>query len=295
MTTPPAAAGTTIATHWRVRGRTLALARPLVMGIVNVTPDSFSDGGTSATPDAAVARALALLAQGADLLDVGGESTAPGRIPVDAATECARIVPVVEAIAARWPHVVVSVDTMKGDVARAALAAGAHVVNDVTAGRNDPSLLEVVAAAGAGIVLMHSRGGPGSLASYEHARFDDVVAETVGELAARCDAARAAGIADAAIVVDPGIGFGKRTADSVALLRALPALAALGHPLLVGVSRKRVVGDLTGVADPLARVHGGVGLHVAAVARGAAIVRTHDVAATRQALDAAWPVLAPDA
>jgi dihydropteroate synthase len=277
-----------------VRDRVITLARPLVMGVLNVTPDSFSDGGAHVTVASAVAHAGRLLADGADLVDVGGESTAPGRAPVPADEERRRVVPVIEGIAARWPEAIVSVDTMKAAVAEAALAAGAHVVNDVTGGRAEPALLDACARGGAGVVLMHSRGAPGTLADYAHADYgDDVVAVVHDELRARRDAALAAGVAREAIVLDPGIGFGKRTPEALALLRALDRLAALGAPLLVGVSRKRFVGDLTGIADPAARLNGGVGAHLAAVARGAAIVRTHDVAATRQALDAAWPILAP--
>ncbi|MCU0619221.1 MAG: dihydropteroate synthase [Gemmatimonadaceae bacterium] len=285
---PPAPAS------WRLRGRTVTLLRPLVMGVLNVTPDSFSDGGRWPTPEAACAHAERLLGEGADLLDIGGESTAPGRAPIDADEECRRVVPVVEALARRHPHALLSVDTMKGRVAAAALEAGAHVINDVTGGRADPALPAIVARHGAGLVLMHSRGAPGTLASYEHADYgDDVVPIVRRELAARRDAAVDAGVAREAIVLDPGIGFGKRTPDAIALLRALPTLATLGHPLLVGVSRKRIIGDLTGIAEPEARLFGGLGAHVAAVAAGARLVRTHDVAATRQALDAAWPLLAP--
>ena len=279
---------------WRVRGRVVPLDRPLVMGVVNVTPDSFSDGGRHLDADAALAHAERLLDEGADLLDIGGESTAPGRAPIGVDEELRRIMPVIERLVRRRPDALVSVDTMKGLVAAAALDAGVHVVNDVTGGRADPALPGIVARAGGGLVLMHSRGAPGTLADYAHADFaGDVVAAVCRELAAVRDAARAAGVPDDAIVLDPGVGFGKRTDDAVTLLRALPALVALGHAVLVGVSRKRFVGDLTGIADPVARLHGGVGAHVAAVARGAMLVRTHDVTATRQALDAAWPLLMP--
>lgn len=289
MSETPTRAGT-----WQVRGRVVSLARPLVMGVLNVTPDSFSDGGEHASVAGAVVHAARLLAEGADLLDIGGESTAPGRMPVPVGVELQRIVPVVEAIVARWPQATLSVDTMKAAVADAALMAGAHVVNDVTGGRADPALLATCARHGAGLVLMHSRGEPGTLADHVHADFgDDVVGAVHDELRARLDAALAAGVSRAAIVLDPGMGFGKRTPHAIALLRELHRLATLGVPLLVGVSRKRVVGELTGVTEPAARVHGSVGAHLAAVMRGASIVRTHDVAATRQALDAAWPILAP--
>ena len=277
---------------WRVRGRDVALARPFVVGILNVTPDSFSDGGRYSAVDAAVARAEAIAAEGADGIDVGGESTRPqGATPVDAAEERQRVLPVVAEIARRLPELVVSVDTVKAAVAEAALDAGAHVVNDVSAFRLDPAMAAVCARAGAGVVLMHSRGTVSEMGTYLHATYgDDPTGEVTGELGTAVERARAAGVADAAIVLDPGVGFAKRSADSLRLLAELPRVAAAGFPVMVGASRKRFVGELTGVASPADRVHGTVGASVAALLRGAMLVRVHDVRAHREALDVAWAI-----
>ena len=279
---------------WQLPSRTLPLDRPFVFGIVNVTPDSFSDGGRHDTPARAIAHAERLIAEGADGIDVGGESTRPHNAgPVPAAAEIARVVPVVAALRARHPGVVVSVDTTKAAVARAALDAGAEVVNDVAGFRLDDALPAACAAAGAAVILMHSRGAVHDMATYAHAAYgDDPVGEVIAELRASVRRAVAAGIPAARVVVDPGLGFAKRGDASIALLRALPRVAAaLDRPVLVGASRKRFVGELSGVADAAARVHGSVGAAVAALARGARLFRVHDVAATRQALDVAWPVV----
>lgn len=278
---------------WRLaHGRSLSLERPVVIGILNVTPDSFSDGGRFLSSDAALAQAERLLSEGADLLDVGGESTRPqGATPVDVREERGRVLPVIEGIVARWPGALVSVDTVKGEVAAAALDAGAHVVNDVSAFRLDPRMSEICAARGAGVVLMHSRGGVQDMATYEHATYGDVVAEVVGELEERLAAAREGGVTAEAVVLDPGIGFAKRSAHSLRLLAELPRVAALGRPVLVGASRKRFIGELSGVGEAAERVHGSVGAHVAALMRGARLFRVHDMRAHRQALDVAWAVL----
>jgi dihydropteroate synthase len=274
------------------RGRALALDRPIVFGVLNVTPDSFSDGGAYGTVDAAVRRAGAMLGEGTDVIDVGGESTRPqGTSNVDAAEERRRVVPVVEAIVARFPDAVVSVDTVKSDVARAAIDAGAVIVNDVSALRLDPSMAHTVAASRAGVVLMHSRGTVEDMATYAHAQYADVVEEVIAELRERLGVAHAAGIARESIVIDPGVGFAKRAEHSLAMLHAVDRLAALGYPVLVGASRKRFVGAITGVERPAERVYGTVGAHVAALARGARLFRVHDVAAARQSLDVAWAVL----
>ncbi|CAA9319809.1 MAG: Dihydropteroate synthase [uncultured Gemmatimonadaceae bacterium] len=277
---------------WRVRGRDVALARPFVVGILNVTPDSFSDGGRYSAVDAAVARAEAMAAEGADAVDVGGESTRPqGATPVDAAEERRRVLPVVAELARRMPSLVVSVDTVKATVAAAALDAGAHVVNDVSAFRLDANMAAVCARAGAGVVLMHSRGTVSEMGTYLHAAYgDDPAADVIAELGTAVDRARDAGVADAAIVLDPGLGFAKRSADSLRLLSELPRLGAAGYPLMVGASRKRFVGELTGVQSPADRVHGTVGASVAALLRGAMLVRVHDVRAHREALDVAWAI-----
>jgi dihydropteroate synthase len=211
---------------------------------------------------------------------------------VPAAEELARVLPVVRAVRARRPGAVVSVDTVKAEVARAALAEGADVVNDVSGFRLDPAMAGVCAAARAGVVLMHSRGAVADMATYAHAAYGpDPAGEVAAELGAALGRARAAGVAPAAVVLDPGVGFAKTSAHSLAVLAGLPRLAALGRPLLVGASRKRFVGELSGVAEPAARVHGSVGAHVAALARGARLFRVHDVRAHREALDVAWAVL----
>ncbi|MCG8276105.1 dihydropteroate synthase [Stenotrophomonas sp. NLF4-10] len=261
-------------------GRLLRLDRPRVMGIVNVTPDSFSDGGLHFDTDAAIAHGLALVEQGADLLDVGGESTRPGAAPVSAQQEIERVVPVIEALVART-GVPVSVDTCKPEVMRAALAAGAGMVNDVQALRQ-PGALEVVAGSGAAVVLMHALGGPHD-AGMAHA-YDDVAGEVQRFLAERIFAAEMAGIARARLVADPGYGFNKDTAQNFALLAAQEKLLALGVPLLAGLSRKRCIGEATGRAVAGERMAGSVAAHLLAVQRGAKIVRVHDVAATIDAL-----------
>jgi dihydropteroate synthase len=259
----------------RVGDRVLPTARRcLVMGVVNVTPDSFSDGGRYLDPAAAVAHGLALVADGADLLDVGGESTRPGATDVPGAVELERVLPVVEQLA-RTAEVPVSIDTRKAAVAAAALAAGATMVNDVSAGRHDPDLLGVAADAKVPLVLMHMLGTPATM--QDDPRYDDVVAEVEAFLAERCRAAEAAGVDHHALVVDPGIGFGKRDQDNYALLDQLARFTRLGHPVMVGTSRKGFIGRaLDSPADQ--RVEGTAATVVWAVERGARIVRVHDVA-----------------
>ncbi|MCL7714145.1 dihydropteroate synthase [Stenotrophomonas mori] len=261
-------------------GRRLRLDRPRVMGIVNVTPDSFSDGGLHRDPAAAVAHALALAAQGADLLDVGGESTRPGAAPVPVQEEIDRVVPVIEALVARL-EIPISVDTCKPEVMRAALAAGAGMVNDVQALRQ-PGALDVVADSGAAVVLMHALGGPHDAGVDWDS--DDVAGDVQRFLAERLFAAEMAGIARNRLVADPGYGFNKNSAQNFALLAAQPRLQALGVPLLAGLSRKRCIGEATGRDVASERMAGSVAAHLLAVQRGAAIVRVHDVAATVDAL-----------
>ena len=251
-----------------------------VMGIVNVTPDSFYDGGRCQTVDAALAHARRLLAEGADLIDVGGESTRPGARPVPAAEERARVLPVIAAVRAAT-DLPISIDTTKAEVAAAALAAGADIVNDVSAGRFDAAMLPLVAERGAGIVLMHMHGTPATM--QDAPAYDDVVAEVRAFLAERAAAARAAGIAADRIVVDPGIGFGKRLEHNLALLAHLGRLAELGFPVAVGTSRKAFLGTLTG-DPPAERLAASIAAAVLAAARGARILRVHDVAATKRAL-----------
>jgi dihydropteroate synthase len=271
----------------------VTLDRPFVLGVVNVTPDSFSDGGRHATLDAAVRHAERLLDEGADGVDVGGESTRPHNAgPVPADEERARVVPVVRAVRERRPAAVISVDTVKAEVARAALDAGVDVVNDVSGLRLDDAMGRTVADARAGLVLMHSRGRVADMATYAHAAYgDDPVAEVAAELEAAIALSVAAGVDRDALVLDPGVGFAKTSAHSLAALAGLPRLLQLGRPLLVGASRKRFVGEISGVAEPAARVHGSVGAHVAALALGARLFRVHDVRAHREALDVAWAVL----
>ncbi|HEY0778321.1 MAG TPA: dihydropteroate synthase, partial [Gemmatirosa sp.] len=268
------------------------LDRPFVLGVLNVTPDSFSDGGRYDTVERARAHVDALVAAGADAVDVGGESTRPHNGGgVSAVEERARVVPVIAALRRAHPSLLLSVDTVKADVARAALDAGAEIVNDVSGFRLDPALAAVCAAAGAGVVLMHSRGHVADMATFVHAAYADVLAEVRAELASALARAAAAGVDAEAVVLDPGVGFAKRTEASVAVLAGLPAFAALGRPLLVGASRKRFVGELSGVVEPAARVAATLGAHVAALARGARLFRVHDVRVHREALDVAWAIL----
>ena len=252
-----------------------------VMGVVNVTPDSFSDGGRFVAPASAVAHACELATQGAAVLDVGGESTRPGAEPVDADTEIGRVLPVISALAERV-DVPISVDTTKAAVAEAALRAGATIVNDVSAGTADPDMLGVVAAAGAGYVAMHMRGEPRTMQVDPH--YDDVVGEVAAVLVERLDAARAAGIADDALMADPGIGFGKTIDHNLELLASLPELiAAVGVPVLVGTSRKAFLGRIVDEPDPAARDDATLATVVWALERGAAMVRVHDVRGAVQA------------
>ncbi|MCR6628348.1 MAG: dihydropteroate synthase [Pseudoxanthomonas sp.] len=261
-------------------GRILKLDRPQVMGIVNVTPDSFSDGGAHDTTDAAVAHALSLVEQGADLLDIGGESTRPGAGEVPLEEELRRVVPVIEQLAARM-EVPISVDTSKPEVMRAAVQAGAGMINDVYALRRDGAL-DVAAALGVPVVLMHMQGEPRSMQAAPG--YDDVVGEVHRFLAERIFAAEMSGIPKQRIVVDPGFGFGKDTAHNLQLLAQLQRFVELGVPVLAGLSRKRSIGQLTGRDVPAERVAGSVAAHLIAAQRGAAIVRVHDVAATVDAL-----------
>ena len=258
------------------------------MGILNLTPDSFWEGSRAAGLDDALRRAERMIADGADLLDLGGESTRPGARAVTLAEELDRVVPVLHALAREWPDVPLSIDTVKSPVAEAALEAGAAILNDVSAFRLDPAMATVAARHAAGVVLMHSRGTVASMASYETAAYDgDVAAEVASELAAAADRAREAGVADASIVVDPGLGFSKRTADSAAVLRSLDRIRALGFPVLIGPSRKRFVGDLAGGLPVEDRLPGTVAACVVGLLRGARLFRVHDVAPVRNALDVA--------
>jgi dihydropteroate synthase len=259
----------------------------VLVGILNVTPDSFSDGGRWAEPGDAAAHARELVAAGAGMLDLGAESTRPGAAPVAAREELRRLLPVLRAVRAAVT-VPLSVDTMKGGVARAALAEGADVVNDVSAGRFDADMLPLCAAAGAPVILMHMRGTPATM--QRDPVYADVVQEVVGFLAGRVAAAQAAGVPPAAIVLDPGIGFGKTVAHNCQLLRRLDVLTALGYPVLVGPSRKGFIGELTDRAEPAERLLGTAAAVAVAVAAGARLVRVHDVAAMREVVAVAEAV-----
>ena len=260
-------------------GRVVVLDRPRIMGIVNVTPDSFSDGGRHDQVDAAVAFGMRLVEEGADILDVGGESTRPGASEVPVEEELRRVLPVIERLA-RETTLPVSVDTSKPEVMRAAVAAGAGMINDVRALRADGAL-EAASAAGVPVVLMHMLGDPGSM--QQAPDYDDVVADVHRFLAERLFAAEMAGIPKKRLVVDPGFGFGKTSAHNLLLLRQLSKFGDLGVPVLAGLSRKRTLGELTG-RDVHERVHASVAAAVLAAEYGARIVRVHDVAATVDAL-----------
>jgi len=260
----------------------LDLSEPRVMGVLNVTPDSFSDGGRHAGFAAAVARGVAMAEEGAGIIDVGGESTRPGAAPVGLQEELGRVIPVIEALAQRVA-VPISVDTSKPEVMRAAIAAGAAMVNDVHA-LGAPGSLDAVAGTGSAVCLMHMRGEPRTM--QQAPEYRDVVGEVRDFLAARVNACGAAGIATTRLCIDPGIGFGKRAEHNLALLAALDQLAAPGIPVLVGVSRKSLVGMITGRAAG-DRLAGSVALAALAVMRGAALVRAHDVAETVDAVKVA--------
>jgi len=269
------------ADHWTLRTRSLAFGRrPLLMGIVNVTPDSFSDGGKFSDPAAAIEQGLRLVAQGADLLDVGGESTRPYSKPVDAEEELRRVMPVVKALC-REAAVPVSIDTSKADVARAAIDAGAEIVNDVTGLERDPETVPLAVRTGVGICVMHMQGNPQTM--QDNPTYGDVVEEVLSYLNRRRDGLLAAGIAADRIALDPGIGFGKRAEHNVELLSNAFRVHALGCPVLVGHSRKGFIGRVLGDphCDPLP---GTIGVAIALARQGVQVLRVHDVGPVRQAL-----------
>jgi dihydropteroate synthase len=268
-------------------GRILKLDRPRVMGIVNVTPDSFSDGGEHADAESAVAHGLRLAAEGADLLDIGGQSTRPGAQEVSLEEELSRVIPVIQRLAVETA-LPISIDTSRPDVMRAAVAAGAGMINDVYALRREGAL-DVAAQLGVPVVLMHMQGEPRSM--QDAPQYDDVVADVHRFLAERIFAAEMAGIAKKRIVVDPGFGFGKTSAHNLLLLARFDRFSELGVPVLAGLSRKKTIGELTGRSDPHDRVHGSVAAALIAAQRGATLLRVHDVAATVDAL-AVWNAVA---
>ena len=280
---------------WRVGSRELLVDHPIVMGILNVTPDSFSDGGNFFSPDSAIRHVEQMIADGAEIVDVGGESTRPGAVPVEAVQEADRVVPVIAALRQRWPEVLISIDTTKAAVASAALDAGADVINDVSALRIDPEMAPLAGRTGAGVVLMHSRGTVADMATYDHARYDDVVREVMSELNSQMLLAEEAGVDRKSIVVDPGFGFSKRSEQSIRLLHSLERFEAFDTPILVGVSRKRFVREamLNSVSMPSLDDHdaGTAAVNVMALERGAMIFRAHNVRATKNALETAWSIL----
>lgn len=257
-----------------------ALDRPLVMAIVNVTPDSFSDGGERLDPARAIDDGLRFVAEGADILDVGGESTRPGSQPASPEDELRRILPVVEGLARR--KAVISIDTRRASVARAALDAGARIVNDISALRDDPAMLPLVADRGCEVVLMHRRGLPEN--SFAGPPYGDVVEDVRRFLVEHAAACEAAGVPRQRIALDPGIGFGKSVGQELELIAGTGRIAEAGYPVLIGCSRKSFIGKLTGVERPADRDTASAMLAVEAIRRGAAIVRVHNVVATRQAL-----------
>lgn len=269
-------------------GDTILGPEPVLVGILNVTPDSFSDGGDFVDPEKAAKRAAEMLDEGARVIDVGGESTRPGAEPVAAEEEIRRVVPAVEGIVAARPDAVISVDTYHAATAEAALGVGARIVNDVTGLDGDPRMASVVAEAGCPVVLMHMLGEPKTM--QQNPRYDDAVREVRRALAGRVERAVAAGVDPENVILDPGIGFGKTLEHNLALLRDLEKIVELGFPVLVGASRKGFLGKITGVDEAKDRVFGTVATTVLAYEKGAALFRVHDVRANREALAVAEAV-----
>jgi dihydropteroate synthase len=264
----------------------LSFSRPLIMGILNLTPDSFSDGGRYTTTGDAVARALAMVQEGADIIDVGGESTRPGARRVDAAEQKGRVLEVIRELHRRLgPEVPISIDTTLSEVASAALDNGASIVNDISAGRDDPSILKLVADTGAYLVLMHMQGTPETMQI--DPIYEDVVGEVEAFLRERAGAALAAGVRPDRLILDPGIGFGKTREHNLLLLQSLSRLCALGYPLLLGVSRKRFMGSICKMQSPDDLTAATCACTALGVLAGVAVFRVHDVAENRQAADVA--------
>jgi dihydropteroate synthase len=259
----------------------LSLDTPRIMGVINVTPDSFSDGGQLATAQAAIDHAFRLEEEGAEILDIGAESTRPGAQPIGVAEELARLLPVIEGLAGKT-EALISIDTRNAETMRMVAATGADIVNDVSALSHDPAALETAAETGLPVVLMHAQGDPRTM--QDNPTYDDVLLDVFDYLEARIEAAERAGIAKSKLIADPGIGFGKTLQHNLELMAGLSLLQGLGVPVLLGASRKRFIGTLTNVERPADRVSGSVGAALAAIAQGAQIVRVHDVAATRAAM-----------
>ena len=276
-----------MASEWMCKGRVLSLERPLVMAILNATPESFSDGGSYSSPEVAADAALRMIDDGADIIDIGGESSRPGSAYVSADEEMARVLPVVKAIRKR-SNVPLSIDTRKADVARASLAEGADIINDISAFRDDPGMVSVARTTGAGVVLMHMRGVPSTMQS--KTTYGDVVADVAGWLKERVDAVVAEGVDRKTIAIDPGIGFAKTTEQNIALLSRMRELAELDAPLLIGLSRKRFIGEITKVDVPRDRLSGSLTGMLWSIWHGANILRVHDVKESRQAVDLAFAI-----
>jgi dihydropteroate synthase len=278
---------------WRLKSRELLLDHPIVMGILNVTPDSFSDGGNFFSPDDALGHAVKMADEGADIIDVGGESTRPGAVPVEAAQESDRVVPVIEELHRQVPDLVISIDTTKADVARAALNAGASIINDVSAMRLDPEMAVAASSMNAGVVLMHSRGDVTNMASYQHAVYKDVVRDVLDELGSQLLLAEEAGVDRKNIALDPGIGFSKRTEHSRELVEKLEQFRTYDCAIMIGLSRKRMLTDVVnrGTLTLEERDAATAAFNVLALQRGAMVFRVHNVKKNRQALDEAWSEL----
>ena len=264
------------------------ITKPLLMGILNVTPDSFSDGGKFNRVDHALKQAERLFAEGADIIDIGGESTRPGSDPVDAEEQIRRVVPIITAIWRQFSDVAISIDTTLSAVANAALTEGATLINDVSAGQSDPAILELAAQKAAPIILMHSQGAPKTM--QDNPYYEDVLAEVTAFLTSRIDAALQAGIPFSNIAIDPGIGFGKRKQDNLDLLANLDQLVKLGCPVLLGTSRKRFMGAICNVAEPSELVTATAVTTALGVIAGVKLFRVHDIKENRQALEVAWAI-----
>ncbi|MGB1885163.1 MAG: dihydropteroate synthase [Gammaproteobacteria bacterium] len=265
-------------------------ARPLLMGILNVTPDSFSDGGLYTNTQQAVEHALVMRAEGADIIDIGGESSRPGSMPVPVAEQIRRVVPVIEQLTNLPEEIpLVSVDTTSGEVAAAALEAGAHIINDISAG-SDPSLLRAVSNSGAGLVLMHMQGEPATM--QDAPSYDDVVGEVQDFLVSRAELAQKAGVPRHRIAIDPGIGFGKKRVHNLELIGGLKSFVETGYAVLLGTSRKRFMGAICEETDPAELVGATCATTAMGVSAGVSVFRVHDVKANRQAADVAWAVRA---
>lgn len=273
---------------WRTSRRDFSLERPLIMGILNITPDSFSDGGRFSAVERAVERALVMESEGADIIDIGGESTRPGAAAVPAEEELARIMPVVERLAGTV-RCAISVDTWKSDVARRAVAAGAEIINDVSGFMFDPLMADVAAASSAAVVLMHTRGIPGTM--QRNTDYDDLMTEVYVGLDTSVALARGKGVSAERIAIDPGIGFGKDTAGNLEILRRLRELTCLGLPILTGTSRKSFIGNVLGHEKPADRLCGTAATVALSVSNGASILRVHDVRAMRDVADMAHAVV----